>query len=73
MSMEQPKKRRIRRKFTDEFKARAVRLVRAEGKTAAQVARDLNLIASVGATATSCRSVSRSSRCCRNQWRCTRM
>ena len=38
--MEEQKKRRARRKFTDEFKARAVRLVLKEGQTAAQVARD---------------------------------
>jgi transposase len=31
-----------RRQFTDEFKAGAVRLVLDEGKTVAQVARDLN-------------------------------
>ena len=47
MSMEEQKKRRTRRKFTDEFKARAVRLVLKEGQTAAQVARDLDLIESV--------------------------
>ena len=40
------KKRRMRRKFTDEFKAGAVRLVVDEGKTVAQVARDLDLTAS---------------------------
>ena len=39
--MEEPKKRRTRRKYTDEYKARAVRLVLKEGQTAAQVARDL--------------------------------
>ena len=47
MSMEEQKKRRTRRKFTDEYKARAVRLVLKEGQTAAQVARDLDLIESV--------------------------
>ena len=47
MSMEEQKKRRSRRKFTDEYKARAVRLVLKEGQTAAQVARDLDLIESV--------------------------
>ena len=47
MSMEEQKKRRTRRKFTDEYKARAVRLVLKEGQTAAQVARDLGLIESV--------------------------
>lgn len=35
--------RRSRRIFTDEFKAGAVRLVLEEGKTVAQVARDLDL------------------------------
>jgi transposase len=41
-----PKERRdarARRQFTDEFKAGAVRLVLDEGKTVAQVARDLDL------------------------------
>jgi transposase len=37
---------RPRRQFTDEFKAGAVRLVLDEGKTIAQVARDLDLTAS---------------------------
>jgi transposase len=46
VSMEEQKKRRTRRKFTDEYKARAVRLVLKEGQTAAQVARDLDLIES---------------------------
>jgi transposase len=40
------KPKRDRRSFTDEFKAGAVRLVLAEGKTVAQVARDLDLTAS---------------------------
>ncbi len=40
------KERRKRRSFTDEFKAGAVRLVLDEGKTIAQVARDLDLTAS---------------------------
>ena len=35
--------RRARRQFTDEFRAGAVRLVLDEGKTVAQVARDLDL------------------------------
>jgi transposase len=35
--------KRQRRSFTDEFKAGAVRLVLDEGKTVAQVARDLDL------------------------------
>jgi transposase len=38
--------RRQRRSFTDEFKAGAIRLVLDEGKTIAQVARDLDLTAS---------------------------
>ena len=37
------KGRRLRRAFTDEFKAGAVRLVLEEGKTVGQVARDLDL------------------------------
>ena len=37
------KKRRARRSFTDEFRANVVRLVLDEGKTIAQVARDLDL------------------------------
>lgn len=40
------KVRRQRRNFTDEFRAGAVRLVLDEGKTVAQVARDLDLTAS---------------------------
>jgi len=39
------KGRRARRAYTSEFKAGAVRLVLDEGKTIAQVARDLNLTA----------------------------
>ena len=35
--------KRARRQFTDEFKAGAVKLVLDEGKSAAQVARDLDL------------------------------
>src|SRR5512144_1665376 len=38
--------KRDRRSFTDEFKAGAVRFVLEEGKTVAQVARDLDLTAS---------------------------
>ena len=34
--------KRVRRSFTDEFKAGAVRLVLDEGKTVSQVARDLD-------------------------------
>ena len=49
--MEQAKKkRRARRSFTDEYKEGAVRLVLDEGKTIAQVARDLDLTASTVAT-----------------------
>jgi transposase len=40
------KNRRLRRSFTDEFKAGAVRLVLEEGKTVGQVARELDLTAS---------------------------
>jgi transposase len=43
---EEPRKKRPKRSFTDEFKAGAVRLVLDEGKTVAQVARDLDLTAS---------------------------
>ena len=48
MSEDQSEKKpkRQRRKFTDEFRAGAVRLVLDEGKTIAQVARDLDLTAS---------------------------
>lgn len=41
------KQKRSRRSFTDEFKAGAVRLVLDEGKSAAVVARDLDLTQSV--------------------------
>ena len=45
--MEHPKReQRARRSFTDEFKESAVRLVLDEGKSVAQVARDLDLTAS---------------------------
>lgn len=40
---ENKRQQRSRRSFTDEFKAGAVRLVLDEGKTVAQVARDLDL------------------------------
>lgn len=40
------KKQRQRRTFTDEFKAGAVRLVVKEGKTVAEVSRDLDLVPS---------------------------
>lgn len=46
--MEQEKKQpRKRRKFTDEFKAAAVRLVLEEGKSITSVARDLDVNVSV--------------------------
>lgn len=45
-SMTNGKRRRPRRQFTDEFRAGAVRLVLDEGKTIAQVARDLDVVAS---------------------------
>lgn len=47
MSMAEAKQRRIRRKFTEEFKAGAVRLVLREGRTVAQVGRELDLAESV--------------------------
>ena len=40
------KRPRVRRRFTDEFKASAVRLVIEEGKTVREVARDLDLVQS---------------------------
>jgi transposase len=43
-----------RRQFTEEFKAGAVRLVLDEGKTLAQVARDLGVTASVLRTWVTC-------------------
>ena len=43
---QQRRPKRARRQFTDEFKAGAVRLVLEEGKTVAEVARDLDLTAS---------------------------
>ncbi len=43
MSTTEEKQRRKRRSFTPEFKAEAVGLVLEEGKTVAQVARDLEL------------------------------
>ena len=45
-SMKNGGRRRVRRQFTDEFKAGAVRLVLEEGKTIGQVARDLDLLSS---------------------------
>ncbi len=41
--MAEGKKRRQRRSFTDEFKAEVVKKVLSSGKTAGQVARDLDL------------------------------
>jgi transposase len=41
-----PKQKRVRRSFTDEFKAGAVALVIDQGKTVSAVARDLDLTAS---------------------------
>jgi transposase len=43
---EQKRKKRVRRSFTDEFKAGATGLVIDDGKTVAAVARDLDLTAS---------------------------
>jgi transposase len=43
METEAKKQHRPRRKFTDEFKAGAVRLVLEEGKSPAKVAKDLDL------------------------------
>ena len=41
--MDGRKKRRTRRKFSDDFKAETVRLVRTGGKSVLQIARDLDL------------------------------
>jgi transposase len=41
-----PSKRRPRRRFTDEFKAQAVRLVLDDGKSMSAVAKDLDLVPS---------------------------
>jgi transposase len=46
MESQRGRAKRARRQFTPEFKAGAVRLVLDEGKTIAQVARDLDLTAS---------------------------
>jgi transposase len=43
MATKERREQRARRQFTDEFKAGAVRLVLDEGKTIAEVARDLDL------------------------------
>jgi len=42
-TMAEPKRKRTRRSFSDEFKAGAVRLVLEEGQTVAAAARDLDL------------------------------
>jgi len=42
-TMAEPKRKRARRSFSEEFKAGAVRLVLAEGKTIGAAARDLDL------------------------------
>jgi transposase len=42
-TMVEPKRKRTRRSFSDEFKAGAVRLVLEEGKTVGAAARDLDL------------------------------
>jgi transposase len=44
--MADAKTRRSRRRFTDEFKQQAVRLVLDEGKSVSAVARELDLVAS---------------------------
>ena len=44
--MAETKSRRPRRRFTDEFKEQAVRLVLDEGKSVTAVARELDLVAS---------------------------
>ena len=43
MAAESPKARRLRRQFTDEFRAQAVRLVLDEGRSVGAVARELDL------------------------------
>lgn len=43
MAAKEPRDARARRQFTEEFKAGAVRMVLDEGKTIAEVARDLDL------------------------------
>jgi transposase len=45
--MAETRSRRPRRRFTDEFKQQAVRLVLDEGKSITTVARELDLVASV--------------------------
>jgi transposase len=46
-AMAETRSRRPRRRFTDEFKQQAVRLVLDEGKSVTGVARELDLVASV--------------------------
>ena len=46
MGSSEGRTKRVRREFTDEFKAGAVRLVLDEGKRISEVARDLDLTAS---------------------------
>jgi transposase len=45
-AMAETRSRRVRRRFTDEFKQQAVRLVLDEGKAVAAVARELDLVPS---------------------------
>jgi transposase len=45
-AMSEPRSRRTRRRFTDEFNQQAVRLVLDEGKSVTAVARELDLTAS---------------------------
>ena len=45
-AMAETRSRRARRRFTDEFKEQAVRLVLDEGKSVTAVARELDLVAS---------------------------
>jgi transposase len=47
MEKKERKPQRKKRKFTDEFKAGAVRLVLEEGKSVTRVAKDLDLVQSV--------------------------
>ncbi len=60
MKEQEGRSKRLRRAFTEEFKAGAVRLVLDEGKTIAQVARDLDLSANSVATWVSHASADRS-------------
>lgn len=61
-----PGERRSRRQYTEEFEAGAVRLVSDEGKTVAEVARDLDLTASARRTCVERRvsTVARASAAC---------